>query len=114
MISHESVFYSLFTLQLAVAKIMEQGPVLIMTFVAQQTMVVKDTRGNIIEGKEVGFCKLNLPAERQITLRTVVNKSISQSISQSINQSINQYINQSINQSIKLLGLQPAEALLQS
>jgi len=38
--------------QLAVAKIMEQGPVLIMTFVAQQTMVVKDTRGNIVEGKE--------------------------------------------------------------
>eukprot|EP00795_Rhopilema_esculentum_P006312 gene6312-11739_t len=39
-------------LDLAVAKIMEQGPVLIMTFVAQQTMVVKDTRGNIIEGNE--------------------------------------------------------------
>lgn len=44
-----------FFLQLAVAKIMEQGPVLIMTFVAQQTMVVKDTRGNIIEGKEVSL-----------------------------------------------------------
>ena len=34
---------------------MEQGPVLIMTFVAQQTMVVKDTRGNIIEGSEVNI-----------------------------------------------------------
>ena len=43
--------------QLAVAKIMEQGPVLIMTFVAQQTMVVKDTRGNIVEGKEVGILR---------------------------------------------------------
>ena len=47
-----------FVFQLAVAKIMEQGPVLIMTFVAQQTMVVKDTRGKIIEGKEVGSANL--------------------------------------------------------
>lgn len=39
-------------IDLAIAKIMEQGPVLIMTFVAQQTMVVKNTAGKILEGKE--------------------------------------------------------------
>eukprot|EP00794_Sanderia_malayensis_P009719 gene9719-10710_t len=37
---------------LALAKIMEQGPVLIMTFVAQQTVVVRNSAGGIIEGKE--------------------------------------------------------------
>ena len=29
---------------------MEQGPVLILTFQAQQTMVVTDSRGKIVEG----------------------------------------------------------------
>lgn len=35
---------------LALAKIMEQGPVLILTFQAQQVVVVQDTKGNIVEG----------------------------------------------------------------
>lgn len=33
---------------------MEQGPVLILTFSAQQTMCAIDARGNVIEGGEVG------------------------------------------------------------
>ncbi|XP_046864317.1 LOW QUALITY PROTEIN: mitochondrial import inner membrane translocase subunit TIM44-like [Xenia sp. Carnegie-2017] len=37
---------------LALAKIMEQGPVLILTFSAQQTMCAIDARGNVIEGGE--------------------------------------------------------------
>jgi len=36
--------------ELALAKVMEQGPVLILTFQAQQTMVVTDSRGKIVEG----------------------------------------------------------------
>jgi hypothetical protein len=32
---------------------MEQGPVLILTFAAQQTMCAIDARGKIIEGGEV-------------------------------------------------------------
>ncbi|KAK3717894.1 hypothetical protein QZH41_014899, partial [Actinostola sp. cb2023] len=37
---------------LALAKIMEQGPVLVLTFSAQQVMVLRDATGNIIEGGE--------------------------------------------------------------
>lgn len=37
---------------LALAKIMEQGPVLILTFSAQQTMCAVDARGKVIEGGE--------------------------------------------------------------
>ena len=37
---------------LALAKIMEQGPVLILTFSAQQTMCAIDARGKVIEGGE--------------------------------------------------------------
>lgn len=36
--------------ELQLAKIMEQGPVLILTFQAQQVMLVKDKRGKIVEG----------------------------------------------------------------
>jgi len=36
--------------ELHLAKIMEQGPVLIFTFQAQQVMIVKDTKGKIVEG----------------------------------------------------------------
>lgn len=35
---------------LALAKIMDQGPVLILTFQAQQVTMVKDTKGKIVEG----------------------------------------------------------------
>ncbi|XP_028407109.1 mitochondrial import inner membrane translocase subunit TIM44-like [Dendronephthya gigantea] len=37
---------------LALAKIMEQGPVLILTFSAQQTMCATDARGKVVEGGE--------------------------------------------------------------
>lgn len=37
------------------AKIMEQGPVLVLTFSAQQIMVLRDATGNIIEGGEVSL-----------------------------------------------------------
>lgn len=33
---------------------MEQGPVLILTFNAQQVMVLRDATGNVVEGGEVG------------------------------------------------------------
>ena len=32
---------------------MEQGPVLVLTFVAQQVSVLKDAHGNVVEGGEV-------------------------------------------------------------
>lgn len=35
------------------AKVMEQGPVLVLTFVVQQIMTLKDAVGNVIEGGEV-------------------------------------------------------------
>jgi len=38
--------------ELAVAKIMDQGPVFILTFQVQQTILVTDTRGKVIEGGE--------------------------------------------------------------
>ena len=52
------VFYSVFpvlciTLQVAMAKVMEQGPVLVLTFMVQQIMILRDAVGNIIEGGEV-------------------------------------------------------------
>ncbi|XP_027055265.1 mitochondrial import inner membrane translocase subunit TIM44-like [Pocillopora damicornis] len=36
----------------AMAKVMEQGPVLVLTFMVQQIMILKDAVGNIIEGGE--------------------------------------------------------------
>ena len=35
------------------AKVLEQGPVLILTFSAQQLMIVRDAKGEIVEGGEV-------------------------------------------------------------
>lgn len=34
---------------------MEQGPVLIITFQSQQIMVVKDQKNNVVEGDPVSF-----------------------------------------------------------
>jgi hypothetical protein len=39
--------------QIVGGKIMEQGPVLIVTFVAQQIIYVEDTSGKVIEGDKV-------------------------------------------------------------
>ncbi|KAL9986075.1 hypothetical protein ACROYT_G000149 [Oculina patagonica] len=36
----------------AMAKVMEQGPVLVLTFMVQQIMILKDAVGNIVEGGE--------------------------------------------------------------
>ena len=57
------VFYSVLpvlctTLQVAMAKVMEQGPVLVLTFMVQQIMILRDAVGNIIEGGEVSICTL--------------------------------------------------------
>lgn len=43
-------------------KIMEQGPVLIITFQTQQIMALRDSKGNIVEGDPVSynFIKRNL------------------------------------------------------
>ena len=35
------------------AKMMEQGPVLLITFLAQQIMVVRNSKGEIVEGDPV-------------------------------------------------------------
>ena len=37
-------------------KIMDQGPVLVITFQAQQIMAVKDSKGEIVEGSLVSDC----------------------------------------------------------
>ena len=39
------------------AKVLEQGPVLILTFSAQQLMIVRDAKGEIVEGGEVSPTK---------------------------------------------------------
>ena len=40
-------------LQLAMGKMMDQGPVLIITFQAQLVMVIRNTKGDVIEGDPV-------------------------------------------------------------
>ncbi len=35
---------------------MDQGPVLIIRFVAQQIIYVDDTNGKVVEGDKVSFC----------------------------------------------------------
>ena len=40
------------SLDLAMGKMMEQGPVLVITFNSQQIMVVKDATGKVVEGSE--------------------------------------------------------------
>lgn len=40
-------------LQLAMGKMMEQGPVLIITFQAQLVMVIRNTKGEVVEGDPV-------------------------------------------------------------
>lgn len=42
-----------FLLQLAMGKMMEQGPVLIITFQAQIVMVIKNQKGEVVEGDPV-------------------------------------------------------------
>jgi len=44
---------------LALAKIMEQGPVLILTFQAQQIVVLKDKQGKVVEGAEDSIENVN-------------------------------------------------------
>ena len=45
---------------------MEQGPVLVLTFVAQQVMVLRDAHGKIIDGGEVS------PPSRELVSRSSV------------------------------------------
>ena len=40
-------------LQIATGKIMEQGPVLVINFTAQQIMVVRNAKGEVVEGDPV-------------------------------------------------------------
>lgn len=44
-------------LQLAAGKMMEQGPVLVIMFQSQQIIVVKDQKGNVVEGDPVSTLK---------------------------------------------------------
>ena len=47
-------------IQIHMAKMMEQGPVLLITFLAQQIMVVRNTKGDIVEGDPVSTRILSL------------------------------------------------------
>lgn len=51
--SHFSVFS---VSQLAMGKMMDQGPVLIITFQAQLVMVIRNAKGEVVEGDPVGPC----------------------------------------------------------
>ena len=44
---------SLTARQVVAGKLMEQGPVLVISFHAQQIMAVRDMKGNIVEGDKV-------------------------------------------------------------
>lgn len=56
MLSNRSCFVSMYPLlQLAMGKIMDQGPVLIITFQAQLVMVIQNTKGEVVEGDPVSY-----------------------------------------------------------
>ena len=44
------------SLDLAMGKMMEQGPVLVITFNSQQILCVKDREGKVVEGSEDKVC----------------------------------------------------------
>lgn len=44
---------------LLMGKVMEQGPVLIISFTSQQVMVVRDMQGNIVEGDPNKIMRVN-------------------------------------------------------
>lgn len=44
---------------LVMGKVMEQGPVLIISFTSQQVMVVRDLQGNIVEGDPDKIMRVN-------------------------------------------------------
>lgn len=46
-------------LQLAMGKMMDQGPVLIITFQAQLVMVIRNTKGEVVEGDPVSNTHAN-------------------------------------------------------
>ena len=58
MVSYSVLPVLCITLQVAMAKVMEQGPVLVLTFMVQQIMILRDAVGNIIEDGEVSICTL--------------------------------------------------------
>lgn len=47
------------SVDLAMGKLMEQGPVLIITFTAQQIMCVKDASGAVVEGDSEKVLRVN-------------------------------------------------------
>lgn len=46
-------FFDASFIQLAMGKMMDQGPVLIITFQAQLVMVIRNTKGDVVEGDPV-------------------------------------------------------------
>jgi import inner membrane translocase subunit TIM44 len=50
---YKSIMQYVTTLQVMAGKMMEQGPVLIISFHAQQIMAVRDKKGNVVEGDKV-------------------------------------------------------------
>lgn len=55
----ESRILDLTNVDLEMGKMMEQGPVLIITFQTQQIMCVRDAKGNVVEGDPVSVENLN-------------------------------------------------------
>lgn len=55
-------------LQLAMGKMMEQGPVLIITFQAQLVMVIRNSKGEVVEGDPVSGGVLGEGAQPPKTL----------------------------------------------
>lgn len=57
-------------LQLAMGKMMDQGPVLIITFQAQLVMVIRNTKGEVVEGDPVSYTHVNRHLYMYTTKRT--------------------------------------------
>ena len=60
MLRYESFFFTdsmikVKSFQLVAAKIMEMGPVLVVTFQAQQIAYISDANGKVVEGDPVSF-----------------------------------------------------------
>lgn len=56
-----------FPSQLAMGKMMDQGPVLIITFQAQLVMVIRNTKGEVVEGDPVSntYNNNDIPLKKQ-------------------------------------------------
>ncbi|KAH9383137.1 hypothetical protein HPB48_023872 [Haemaphysalis longicornis] len=56
---YDSKVLDVMNVDLAMGKIMEQGPVLIVTFQSQQIMVVRNSKGEVVEGDPEKILRIN-------------------------------------------------------